>query len=94
MSLSDLLDEVSTRSTTSGLCKFAQILLGPQVDDESRAKIEQILSVPYGIPGRVSNKDLARALRASGIPITDTSIDRHRSGSCPCVNAAMKRADK
>lgn len=94
MSLSDLLDDVSTRSTAKGLCKFAQILAGPDVDDASRVKIQEILAVPYGVIGRVSNKDLARVLRASGLPVTDTSIDRHRSGSCPCALAAVKRADK
>jgi len=82
--LDTALDEAAQR-----LCPMGRALQHPQVDDNTRDKLLSILVTPVGTPGRVSNADLGRVLRSEGIPVTTTSIDRHRRGDCPCSTTEM-----
>lgn len=82
MSLSDRLNE-STK-VQPRFCKVGSILEGSQVSDEDKEVLREYLDTEEGSPGRLTNAAIAAALRAEGFDISNSSVDRHRSGQCSC----------
>lgn len=91
MSLASRLSETS--ATGAGLpCKLGSLLAGNQLSKEDRAKLAEVLEVPYGTPGRLPNTVIAAALREEGFDIGDGSVNKHRSGRCRCFGSSPKVA--
>jgi hypothetical protein len=68
----------------SKLCKLATVLAGPEISLEDKKHIEEILATPESNPARVPNTTLGRILREEGYDVSNSAIDRHRRGDCPC----------
>jgi hypothetical protein len=83
LTLSSKLEKVISEAN-SKVCKFGAVLYSPKLSDEDRKRIEIILSVPYSNPSRVPNTTLARLLREEGYDVSNSAVDRHRRGDCPC----------
>lgn len=66
------------------LCKLAQILHSEQLSVEDKNKLAEVLDVPIGTPGRLSNSDITRALHSEAIDISLSVVDRHRGKFCRC----------
>jgi hypothetical protein len=66
------------------LCKLAQILESDQLSSDDKSKLIEVLNVPIGTPGRLSNSDITRALHSEAIDISLSVIDRHRGKFCRC----------
>jgi len=89
VSLADRLSE--TTAVGAGLpCKLGSLLAGNQLSKEDRAKLAEVLEVPYGYPGRLPNTVIAAALREEGFDIGDGSVNKHRSGRCRCFGSSPK----
>jgi hypothetical protein len=82
MSLSARLAE-STKAPTR-FCKVGQILGGDQLPEEDKKTLRDFLDTPEGTTGRLTNAAIASALRAEDFDISNSSVDRHRSGQCAC----------
>lgn len=84
MSLADRLNSITT--STNRRCKLMNVLYSESISKEDRDLFLSLMSAqPLGTPGRVSNVDLAKALREEGYEIADSAVDRHRRGSCSCT---------
>jgi hypothetical protein len=89
MSLSDRLSKSS--GIGAGLpCKIGSLLAGEQLSKTDRAKLAEVLEVPYGTPGRLPNTIIAAALRDEGFDIGDAAVTKHRRGSCRCFGSNPK----
>lgn len=89
MSLSTRLKEASTQAATT-VCKVGLLLISEKITKEEKTQLEAILNVPLDYPGRVSSAELNRIFREEGFDISKSSIDRHRSESCPCARKIQK----
>jgi hypothetical protein len=89
MSLSTRLKQASAQAATS-VCKVGFLLISDKITKEEKTQLEAILDVPLDFPGRVSSSELNRIFREEGFDISKSSIDRHRSGSCPCTRKVQQ----
>lgn len=81
MSFSERLEALAAQATTHQ-CKLGrQISKLPQGDQDT---LNRLFNVPKDAPGRVSNLDIAAALRSEGLMLSNTSVDRHRAKICLC----------
>ncbi len=83
MALSNKLTEAISMAN-SKLCKLGALLAGTELSDDDKKNIEGILSIPESNPARVPNTTLGRILREEGYDISNSAVDRHRRGDCPC----------
>jgi hypothetical protein len=89
MSLAERLNEATPAG--AGLpCKIGTLLTGTQLSKEDRAKLAEVLEVPYGTPGRLANTAIAAALRDEGFDVGDAAVTKHRRGTCRCFGAYPK----
>jgi hypothetical protein len=89
MSLAEKLQR--TTPTGAGLpCKIGSLLQGTQLSAEDKAKLAEVLEVPYGSPGRLPNTAIAAALREEGFDVGDASVNKHRGGTCRCFGNSPK----
>ena len=89
MSLAQRLSQ--TTAIGAGLpCKIGSLLAGDQLSKEDRAKLAEVLEVPYGTPGRLPNTTIAAALREEGLDIGDAAVNKHRRGACRCFGSSPK----
>ena len=89
MSLSARLS--SQPSSAAGLpCKIGSLLHGDQLADEDKQKLQEVLDVPYGVPGRLANTAIAKALREEGFDVGDAAVNKHRRGECRCFGNSPK----
>lgn len=86
MSLSNRLKEASEKASTSA-CKVGLLLRSDKITKEEKTQLEAILDVPLDFPGRVSSAVLYKIFSEEGFNISKSSIDRHRSLSCPCARS-------
>jgi hypothetical protein len=84
MSLSNRLKEATVQASNS-VCKVGSLLISDKLSKEEKTLLDSILNVPLDYPGRVSSSELNRIFRDEGFDISKSSIDRHRSESCPCT---------
>jgi hypothetical protein len=66
-------------------CKLMTLLDSSDITPEDRDIFLQYMAVPEGVANRLTNVALAKALRAEGFDVADTTVDRHRRGSCACL---------
>lgn len=94
MSLLQKLEE--STPTYAGLpCKVGTLIKGGKLNGrglsvEEQAKLEEVLEVPYGTPGRLPNTTIAAALRSEGYDVGDTAINKHRRHACRCFGSSPK----
>jgi Mg/Co/Ni transporter MgtE len=79
---STLANKLQELSNTSKRCKFAELL--HSMDEESRALLQQIISVPQDRQGSVSNVNLVLTLREEGYDIGRSVLSEHRRKVCTC----------
>jgi hypothetical protein len=87
MSLSDKLSNASKVSTTR-LCKIGLIISSDSLPKEDRENLKAVLEVPEMDPSRIPNVQIGRILREEGYDISNSAVDRHRRGECPCKRVA------
>jgi hypothetical protein len=87
MSLSDKLSNASKVSTTR-LCKIGLIISSDSLSKEDRENLKAVLEVPEMDPSRIPNVQIGRILREEGYDISNSAVDRHRRGECPCKRVA------
>jgi hypothetical protein len=87
MSLSERFAEVSS-SEQKTLCKIGAILVNESIPENERKVLSEILEVPEGTPGRLTNSDIGRVLRAEKFDLSNSAVDRHRRNDCPCTRKA------
>jgi hypothetical protein len=92
MSLADRLS--NTTSNQAGLpCKIGSLIHGTQLSKEDSAKLQEVLEMPYGTPGRLPNTAIAAALREEGLDVGDSAVNKHRRGQCRCYGNYPKFAN-
>ena len=87
MSLSDKLSAASTEVPTR-LCKIGNILVNSKLSEQDKANLKAVLDVPENDPSRINNNVIARILREEGYDVSNSAVDRHRRGDCPCKRMA------
>jgi hypothetical protein len=91
MSLTERLSVAS--GTTVGLpCRVGSLLAGDQLSKEDKAKLAEVLEVPYGAAGRLPNTAIGAALRDEGFDVGDAAVTKHRRGGCRCFGPNPKVA--
>ena len=91
MSLAERLSQ--SAAVGAGLpCKIGSLLTGSQLSKEDKAKLAEVLEVPYGAQGRLPNTAIAAALRDEGFDIGDAAVTKHRRGGCRCFGSNPKVA--
>lgn len=74
------------------MCKLARLMSDPSLFDESdREKLTEVLAVPIGAHGRISNSDIYRILIANGVDVSLSVVDRHRNKECTCHRSALAK---
>jgi len=91
MSLSERLS-VAVGSTVGLPCRVGSLLTGDQLSKEDKAKLAEVLEVPYGAQGRLPNTAIAAALRDEGFDIGDAAVTKHRRRGCRCFGSNPKVA--
>ena len=71
-------------------CKIGTLLISDQLSKEDKAKLAEVLEVPFGAPGRLPNTAIAAALRDEGFDIGDSAVTKHRRGGCRCFGPNAK----
>jgi hypothetical protein len=87
MSLSDKLSVAAT-STTVKLCKIGNLLINSKLPDQDKENLKTVLDVEEHNPTRINNSAIGRILREEGYDISNSAVDRHRRGDCPCKRTA------
>lgn len=89
MSLLEKLEQVTPLG--AGLpCKIGSLLNGDKLSAEERAKLQEVLDVPYGTPGRLPNTTIAAALRSEGYDVGNAAVNKHRRHACRCFGNSPK----
>lgn len=83
MSLSDKLSAAATEVPVR-LCKIGNILANSKLSDQDKANLKAVLDVSENDPSRINNNVIARILREEGYDVSNSAVDRHRRGDCPC----------
>jgi len=89
MSLSTRLKAASVQAATT-VCKVGLLLISDKITKEEKTQLESILNVSLDFPGRISSGELYKIFREEGFDISKSSIDRHRSESCPCARKTQQ----
>jgi len=87
MSLSDKLSAVKTTQVVR-LCKIGSLLVGSTLSDQDKANLKNVLDIEETNPTRINNSTIGRILREEGHDISNSAVDRHRRGDCPCKRVA------
>jgi hypothetical protein len=87
MSLSDKLSAATT-DTTVRLCKIGNLLTSSTLSEQDRLNLKTVLEVEENNPDRINNRTIGRFLREEGYDISNSAVDRHRRGDCPCRRTA------
>jgi hypothetical protein len=87
MSLSDKLSAATT-DTTVRLCKIGNLLTSSTLSEQDRLNLKTVLEVEENNPDRINNSTIGRILREEGYDISNSAVDRHRRGDCPCRRTA------
>ena len=87
MSLSDKLSVAAT-GTTAKLCKIGNLLVNSKLSDQDKENLRNVLDVEEHNPTRINNSTIGRILREEGYDISNSAVDRHRRGDCPCKRTA------
>jgi hypothetical protein len=84
MSLSDKLSAAAT-DTTVRLCKVGNLLTSSStLPEKDKLNLKTVLEVEENNPDRINNSTIGRILREEGYDISNSAVDRHRRGDCPC----------
>ena len=83
MSLSDKLKNASDDSLYR-FCRIGLILLDESIPLEERKYLKEVLDLPEGTPGRISNTNLYKIFREEQYDMSLSTVDRHRRQSCGC----------
>ena len=90
MALMDRLEGPNS-STQPGLpCRLGSLLRGDDLKNEDKEYLSRILDVPIGVPGRIPNTAIARALSLEGHTIGVAAVNRHRRKDCRCYGISPK----
>jgi len=87
MSLSDKLSAANTTHAVR-LCKIGSLLAGSILSEQDKANLKAVLDVEDANPTRINNSTIGRILREEGHDISNSAVDRHRRGDCPCKRMA------
>jgi methanogenic corrinoid protein MtbC1 len=87
MSLSDKLSAAATETPTR-LCKIGNILTNSSLSEQDKSNLQAVLDVSENDPSRINNNVIARILREEGYDVSNSAVDRHRRGDCPCKRMA------
>jgi hypothetical protein len=87
MSLSDKLSAANTTYVVR-LCKIGNLLAGTTLPEQDKANLKAVLDVEETNPSRINNSTIGRILREEGHDISNSAVDRHRRGDCPCKRTA------
>lgn len=87
MSLSDKLSAASTEVPIR-LCKIGNILTNSKLSEQDKVNLKAVLDIPENDPSRINNNVIARILREEGYDVSNSAVDRHRRGDCPCKRTA------
>jgi hypothetical protein len=87
MSLSDKLSAATT-DTTVRLCKIGNLLTSSTLSEQDKLNLKTVLEVEENNPDRINNSTIGRILREEGYDISNSAVDRHRRGDCPCRRTA------
>jgi hypothetical protein len=84
MSLSDKLSAATTENIVK-LCKIGNLLTSSsKLPEQDKANLKNVLDVDENNPDRINNSTIGRILREEGYDISNSAVDRHRRGDCPC----------
>jgi hypothetical protein len=83
MSLSDKLSSAKTSSVTK-LCKIGNLLVLSDLSEKDKQNLKEVLETQPSNSSFISNSALGRILREEGYDISNSAVDRHRRGDCPC----------
>jgi hypothetical protein len=87
MSLSEKLSAANTTHIVR-LCKIGTLLTGNILPEQDRTNLKTVIDVEEGNPTRINNSTIGRILREEGHDISNSAVDRHRRGECPCKRMA------
>lgn len=88
MSLSDKLSAAATDFPTR-FCKLGNLLInGSPLSEQDRINLKAVLDAQENDPTRINNAAIGRILREEGYDISNSAVDRHRRGDCPCNRTA------
>ena len=88
MSLSDKLSAATT-DTVVKLCKIGNLLTSSSnLPEQYKTNLKAVLEVDENNPDRINNSTIGRILREEGYDISNSAVDRHRRGDCPCRRTA------
>ena len=83
MSLSDKLSSAKTSSIVK-LCKIGNLLVLSDLSEKDKQNLKEVLVTNQSDSSFISNSALGRILREEGYDISNSAVDRHRRGDCPC----------
>ena len=83
MSLSDKLSSAKTSSIVK-LCKIGNLLVLSNLSEKDKQNLKEVLVTNQSDSSFISNSALGRILREEGYDISNSAVDRHRRGDCPC----------
>lgn len=87
MSLSDKL--FAATETPTKLCKIGNLFTNnSKLSDQDKSNLKAVLDVEENNPTRINNSTIGRILREEGFDISNSAVDRHRRGDCPCKRTA------
>jgi hypothetical protein len=87
MSLADKLKNAMDESGQK-FCKIGMLFIDPKLSTKDKDHLITILNTPEDDPTRVPNTTLGKILREEGYDISNSAVDRHRSGNCACKRMA------
>jgi len=95
MPISDKLDKAvaAAKAPTARPCPVTRLLDSGQLEVSDVKKLQEVIDVPVGTPGRLRNTDIIAILRSEGIPLHITAMDRHRAKSCNCYAVQTNQKD-
>lgn len=81
MTLADRLAS-APRTSKSNVCRMAFIV--GDLSEKDRQALQAALALPSGHPDRISNSEIAEALRQEGYNVHSKTVENHRRGVCSC----------
>jgi len=83
MSLSDKIKSAKSVQIQK-FCKIGALLIGTELSDNDKESLKESLNTDPANPAHINNSALGRILRDEGYDISNSAVDRHRRGDCPC----------
>ena len=84
MNLGDVIQQMTTKQKRE--CKYVSIRaeLGNKEEPAMIQAWDDLMAIPAGEPGRVSDQTLSEGLRALGFELSDSTVRDHRRRGCVC----------